>query len=202
MAIEHCTDMRRVPGECRCRHLQQPLWLPSIALKRLMFGSRIEEAVFRQAVICGGFQKPLAMIVISEAGPYLCFAVEGSQLRSGFPDPDRIDLLPMESQASCSPSPCAECRMRTIFAIFPNPSDTAFFCGLTKMLPAWATGAMKGPGQAIPAGAPCGALGPPQDCIISAGFCRPPNQRLISMKKTGTKMIASLVPVMVPNSIA
>ena len=59
--------------------------------------------------MCGNFQKPLAGMVISEAGPHLCLDLDCSQLLSGFPDPDRFDLFPMESSASYSSSPCAEC---------------------------------------------------------------------------------------------
>lgn len=59
--------------------------------------------------ICGNFQKPLAEMVISEAGPHLFLELDCSQLLYGFPDPDRFDLLPMESSASYTSSPCAEC---------------------------------------------------------------------------------------------
>ncbi len=59
--------------------------------------------------MCGNFQKPLAGMVISEAGPHLCLELDCSQLLSGFPDPDHFDLLPMESSASYTSSPCAEC---------------------------------------------------------------------------------------------
>jgi len=50
--------------------------------------------------VCGKFQKPLAGMVISETGPHLYFELECSQLLSGFPDPDRFDLLPIGSSAS------------------------------------------------------------------------------------------------------
>lgn len=48
-------------------------------------------------------------MVISEAGPHLCLELNCSQLLSGFPDPDRFDLLPMESSASYTSLPCTEC---------------------------------------------------------------------------------------------
>lgn len=53
--------------------------------------------------------KPLAGMVISEASPHLCRELECSQLLSGFPDPDRVDLLPMGSSASHTSLPCAAC---------------------------------------------------------------------------------------------
>ncbi|MGY9049644.1 MAG: hypothetical protein ACKVKF_22035 [Rhodobacterales bacterium] len=57
-------------------------------------------SIFNQASTCGTFQKSVAEMVIGEAAPDLCLKLEGLQLLSGFPDPDRFDLLPTGSSAS------------------------------------------------------------------------------------------------------